>query len=224
MGLKAEDVAEYLISHPEFFEGHTTLLEDVYIPHPHGGRAISISERQQLALREKSKLLEDRMRELLQFGEENDAIGQKVHDFSLALLNARGVDALLATIYAHLKGSFAVPHTALRLWAKPLPGERAEIAEVGEELMACAEGMTEPYCGPEIQPGVGDWFGESAPALKSCALVVLRDGRAFGMLALASEDENRFYLDMGKVYLTRIGELVSATLARESVTDQGHVG
>jgi len=36
----------------------------------------------------------------------------------------------------------------------------------------------------------------------------------FGLLAMASEDEQRFYPEMGTLYVKRIGELVSAALLR----------
>ena len=41
------------------------------LPHPHGGRTVSIGERQLVATREKVKLLEGKLSELIQFGEEN---------------------------------------------------------------------------------------------------------------------------------------------------------
>jgi len=40
----------------------------------------------------------------------------------------------------------------------------------------------------------------------------LRDGEVFGLLALASEDPQRFYPDMGTLYLKRIGELIATSL------------
>lgn len=51
MDLNAQQVAEYLRTHPEFFEANALLLADIQLPHPHGGRAISIGERQVLTLR-----------------------------------------------------------------------------------------------------------------------------------------------------------------------------
>ena len=53
--MRAEDVAQYLQDHPQFFEGYTDLLTQIALPHPHGGRTISLSERQMVALREKNK-------------------------------------------------------------------------------------------------------------------------------------------------------------------------
>ena len=46
-------VANYLKQNPEFFEEHADIRRDL-IPHPHGGRAIPITERQILTLREKN--------------------------------------------------------------------------------------------------------------------------------------------------------------------------
>jgi uncharacterized protein len=71
-------VVNYLRQHPEFFEEHADFMATIFTPHPHGGRAISISERQILTLRDRGKQLEGKLRELIEFGEENDAIGEKL--------------------------------------------------------------------------------------------------------------------------------------------------
>jgi len=42
----------------------------------------------------------------------------------------------------------------------------------------------------------------------------LQLAESIGFLALASENEQRFYADMGTDYLTKIGEIVSAALSR----------
>ena len=75
----------------------------------------SLAERQTVALREKLKLLEGRLGELLQFGEENDAISEKVHRLSVALAGAKDFPSLASSLYFHLREDFAVPHVALRV-------------------------------------------------------------------------------------------------------------
>jgi len=50
--------------------------------------------------------------------------------------------------------------------------------------------------------------------LKSFAYITLRNDKAFGLLALASEDPQRFYPGMGTLYLKRLGELISTSLVR----------
>lgn len=59
------------------------------------------------------------------------------------------------------------------------------------------------------------WFGEQAQHVRSLAIVALRrEAQTVGMLALGSEDPERFYPDMGTIYLVRIGELAAAALVR----------
>src|SRR5258708_20121449 len=83
--MDAKDVAQFLRSNPQFFDQNPQLLESIYVPHPHGGRAIPLTERQIISLREKLRLLESKLSEFVRFGEDNDAIGEKVHRLSLAL-------------------------------------------------------------------------------------------------------------------------------------------
>ena len=93
--MSPDDVATFLRTHPQFFEQHPELLEKIQVPHPYGGRAIPLSERQTVALREKLKLAEGRLAELIQFGSENDAISEKVHRLAIALVGARDFPALV---------------------------------------------------------------------------------------------------------------------------------
>ena len=214
--LTADQVAEFLRQNPGFFENHVDVLVNLQIPHPHGGRAVSIGERQLVAVREKSKLLEDKLRELIQFGEENDAVGDKVHRLACRLIDAPSLDAALDTLYLDLLDHFAVPHVAVRLWrvAEENP-QTKEFAPVPAEMREFVERMSAPYCGNHAVYESQAWFGEAAAHLKSFALVPLaRDGLTFGVVALASEDAKRFYSEMGTLHLARVGDLMSHALWR----------
>jgi len=212
--MKAEEVVRYLQDNPGFFEDYAELLAQIYIPHPHGGRAIPIAERQILTLREKSRMLEGKLAELILFGEENDAIGEKIHRLCLALLPAADLQAMLQALYYNLREDFTVPHTALRVWRGA--GQGIEFAAASDELHQYAGGLERPFCGPDANPEVLGWFGDTSVQLRSIAYMSLRDGggECFGMLALASEDPKRFYPEMGTLYLQRLGELLSAALQR----------
>lgn len=204
-------VATYLKEHPEFFEEYADLLADIYIPHPHGGRAIPISERQILTLRERSKQLETKLREVIRFGEENDAIGEKVQRLSVALLAARDLATLVNAVDFNLREDFAVPHVALRVWREASPA--SPLKEASEALRDYACALAAPYCGGHVPPEiVAELFGEAASQLKSFSVIALNSGDAFGVLGLASEDAQRFYPEMGTVYLNRIGGLTAAAL------------
>ena len=208
--MNADDIARYLRTHPQFFDHHPELLESIQVPHPYGGRAIPLAERQTLALRERLKVLEGRLAELLQFGEENDAISEKVHRLAVALTGARDFPALAAALYFHLREDFAVPHVALRVWGKSVPADFDEAGAVDEAQRLHAGAMAAPQCGPAAGNPFVPWFREAAEHVRSVALVPLGQTAAFGLLALGSEDAKRFYPDMGTLYLRRIGELCAA--------------
>ena len=132
--MDANDVAQFLRSNPQFFDQHPQLLEAIYVPHPHGGRAIPLTERQIVSLREKVRLLEAKLGEFLRFGEDNDAIAEKVHRLSLALLGAKDFASTAQALYFHLREDLAVPHVALRIWGKSLDEGIPEGASVDREL------------------------------------------------------------------------------------------
>lgn len=81
-----EDVADYLKNNPGFFEQYADLMAQIFVPHPHGGRAVSLAERQMLTLREKNRQTESKLAELIAFGEENDQISEKVHRLAVGLV------------------------------------------------------------------------------------------------------------------------------------------
>ena len=58
-----------------------------------------------------------------------------------------------------------------------------------------------------------EWFGEQAEQLHSFAYLPLHAGNnSIGLLILSSEDKQRFYPEMGTVYLQRIAETVASAL------------
>lgn len=211
--MSPDDIAIFLRTNPTFFDQHPELLEKIHVPHPYGGRAIPLAERQTVALREKLKLVEGKLAELIQFGEENDAISEKVHRLAVALVGARDFPALVHSLYFHLREDFAVPHVALRIWGKAVAADFAEAQAVEDAQRQQAESLGAPQCGAAAGSPFLPWFGEAAEHLRSLALVPLGDTGVFGLLALGSEDARRFYPEMGVLYLRRIGELCAAGIS-----------
>ena len=82
-------------------------------------------------------------------------------------------------------------------------------------MQVFAETLARPYCGSPAGFGTASWLRVAANHSRSQALIALRNGGGtIGMIALGSEEAQRFYACMGTLYLERFGEMVSAALAR----------
>lgn len=212
--MEAESVADYLKQHPQFFEDYADLMAEIFVPHPHGGHAIPIAERQIIGLRERNTELEQRLRELIRFGAENDSISEKLHRSTLALFAAPDLETTLAVLYQSLSEDFGVPQVACRLWGKvPEQSYLPELAATTHELRQYTDQLGAPYCGPNPPFESRDWFEEGEKA-QSFAFLPLRTAHTFGLLGLASDDPKRFFPGMGTMYLTRLAELASVATAR----------
>ena len=207
-------VAEYLKQNPQFFEDYADMLAEIFVPHPHGGHAIPIAERQILALREKNQELETKLRELVRFGSENEATGEKLHRSTLALFAAPDLETTLAVLYHSLKEDFGVPAVAARVWGKVPEGSYLpELAATSQEIRDYAKELGVPYCGPAPAFESREWF-DVGDGLSSYAYMPLRTTGTFGLLALGSPDPNRFHRGMGTLFLIRLAELASVSAAR----------
>lgn len=209
--MNSEEIAQYLKTHPEFFEQYADMIAEINIPHPHGGRTIPISERQILTLREKGKQLETKLREVIQFGEENDVVGQKMHALTLALMSARDAQSAAQSAIKHLHEEFAVPKVALRVW-RGTSEALAEFQGASDATREYAMALAGPSCSSEPVADTAALLGDGSQA-GSYAYLPLRDGDVFGLIVLASDDAQRYYPGMGTLYLTRLAELISCALA-----------
>ncbi|MHB1187127.1 DUF484 family protein [Thiobacillus sp.] len=215
--MQPEHIAEFLTRHPNFFNDFPTLLAELHIPHPHGTHAVSMSERQLIAMRDKVHMLENKLAELIQFGEENDGISEKLHALTLALVAARTPQDIVAALALHLREGFAVPHHALRAWNLATDSMPGLIEPASQAVRDSVAAMAQPVCGALAVNDVSDWFGEVSPHLRAFACIPLRPAPAaapVGLLVLASEEAKRFYAGMGTLYLERLGQLVGAALVR----------
>lgn len=212
-----DDIAQYLANSPDFFERHAGLLAAVQLTSPHGGRAVSLQERQAEMLREKIRGLELKGAEMLRHGKENTAIADKLQRWMRELLLVREARELPRVAATELAAQFLVPQVGIKVWGVSAEfGDEDYAQGASEDVRAFASSLAVPYCGHNPGLEAAQWLADPESA-SSLALIPLRAGaapEAFGLLVLASPDPQRFAPDMGTDFLERIGELTSAALSR----------
>jgi len=212
-----DDIVQFLVNRPDFFERHADVLASVQLTSPHAGRAVSLLERQVEILRERLRQLELRTAEMIRHGQDNTALLQRLHRWTCGLLAVDAPDALPAAVIEGLQREFDVPMVALKVWGVDVPWTNTPFAQgVSDDARAFASSLPQPYCG--ANPGVEavQWLPDPA-AVASVALLPLRRAAqqpAFGLLVLGSPDARRFQASAGTDFLARIGELAAVALGR----------
>ncbi len=213
--LSPEQVADWLRKHPDFLARHPELLRDMELPHETG--ATSLMERQVSQLRQDNAELMQRLRELAGIAGENERLMQRLHDLTLELSATTAPDRLVGILEASLLRDFRADRVMLLLdhpadgiqeldSVTPLPsGTRPDWVN-----RILSDGQ--PRCGRLTREKM-DWvFGQDqAPQVASAALIPLERP---GLLAIGSSSEERFYPDMGTLFLKLLGTTVNDRLAR----------
>jgi uncharacterized protein YigA (DUF484 family) len=212
-----DDIASFLLNTPDFFERHAELLSAVQLTSPHGNRAVSLQERQAEMLREKIKVLESRIMDMIRHGNENMIIADKLQRWARQLFLAAAPADIPVVMVSEIKSQFLVPQVALKVWGVAGAHVHEPFAQgASDDVKSLASSLTSPYCGVNAGFEAVGWL-EDPTSAASVALIALRVGaapQAFGMLVLASPDPQRFHAGMGTDFLERMAELGSAALSR----------
>ena len=215
-----DDIANYLANTPDFFERHAELLAAVQLTSPHGNRAVSLQERQAVQLREKIKVLESRILDMIRNGNENVLLADKLLRWAHTLFMVNDPWALPGQMSAEIAEQFSVPQVGIKVWDVMPAFAHADFANgVSDDAKLFASSLTEPFCGVNAGFEAVNWLPDPQAAV-SLAILPLRVTSvgqlppAFGMLVLASPDAQRYNSAMGTDFLQRIGELASAALSR----------
>ena len=216
-GITEDDIADYLVHTPAFFERHAELLATVQLTSPHGQRAVSLQERQMEMLRERIRGLEKKIVEMIRNGQDNVAIAERLHRWTRALMLTGEAAELPGVLLRELRQQFLVPQAGLRVWGVDAAHAGTVFASgASEDAKAFATSLTQPYCGANNGFEAVRWLDEPT-TIASLALVPLRragNEPPFGLLVLGSPDPTRYSADMATDFLARLGEVAGAALAR----------
>jgi len=216
-GITEDDIANYLANTPGFFDRAFFLADMGYQVVKHGNRAVSLQERQMEMLRERNKGLERKIMEMIRHGQENVALADRLHRWTLSLLSTLDPLGVPEVLVHELREQFLIPQAGIRLWGVADAFLEMPFAQgCSEDVRSFATSLEAPYVGANASFEAAQWLDDPA-TVASLAMVPLRAGPgapAFGLLVLGSPDPTRYTADMGTDFLVQIGELASAGLAR----------
>ena len=214
------DIVRFLREHPDFFERHQELLAEMLLPHETGS-AVSLVERQVSVLREQRDDYKKKLQQLVKTAQQNEKLNNHVNALILALLDAETLDDVLQVVQTRLMDDFDAEAVVVRLFntGHPTMDRLPELVDWSEPVMGAFEKVIEgrkPVCGA-LKPGQLDaLFTDQSDNIVSAALIPLVESvesrKCYGLLAIGSPDRNRFRADMGTVFLSHLGKVLSRVL------------
>ncbi|RTZ74161.1 MAG: DUF484 domain-containing protein [Gammaproteobacteria bacterium] len=204
------EIAEYLLSHPDFFVRNEEVLNDLEVPH-RTGDAVSLIEHKVRMLQDKANQYQKQLQELIAVARENEQLNQRLHRLTLNLIESTSVEEVLATLQDELRDRFNADAVELKLFSTEDLKE-AQVSEAGMAIFRKFMHTDKPTCGPLKGEKLKVLFGDQAGEEGSAALIPIRTSDLSGVLAIGSRDRERFHSGKGVDFLVRLGELVSLTL------------
>jgi len=222
--LNDNNVTEYLLTFPDFFERNSQLLTKLRLPHVRDAAAtVSLVERQVEVLRERNLSLERKLKELVDVARANDGLADRIHRLSQRLIRTRTLAESISAIETSLREDFDAMNSVLVLFLEearalePEMGQFLRVAAAGDEDLRTFDSLLssgKPRCG-QVRDAQRDYlFGKDSVAIGSVALTPLGQKGALGILAIGASDAERFHPGMSTEFLVRIGELVTYALMR----------
>lgn len=210
---KEREIADYLHHHPDFFQRHEYLLEELTLPHGHGGQAISLVERQVALMREQKALLKKQLHHLSQSARTNEALLERLQSMILTLIDSSGIDDAVVRMRQGLRDDFHADAVELHLFGDGV-NEVSRSAPVLKHFQTVLHNRR-AICGHLRREQLQFLFGVRSEEIASAVLIPLCESphdECLGLLAIGSIDAKRYHPEMGTLFVNHLGAVATRIL------------
>lgn len=217
--ISADQVAEYLRSHPDFFLEQDELLADLSLPHE-SGKAISLLERQVTILRERGIEARQKLNNLLENARNNDQLFDTTRNLVLALLRAKDITEIANVTQDQLSNHANIDACEFILIEHPelsiSPSTRVETLATLRKEFSDVFRLKRTHCGALEEAQIKTLFPGREDNVRSTALCpVIHNSEVLALLAFGNREENYFNVNLDTLFLDFIGRVVGAVLDRQ---------
>ncbi len=211
--ITAEQVADYLHSHRDFFMLRDDLLLELNLPHQHQQGTASLVEKQVAVLRERNIEMRNRLATLTKNATVNDGYFHHTRDLVIALLECKNLDAIAQCLKQGFIKNFNLSAFSIVIFAdtqahKNTTARVLPLADAENAISGLIHNR-QCVCGILRDNENQFLFKDKANKVASAATIVLGGDKKLGMLALGSDDSKHFSSDMDTLFLSFIADVVS---------------
>ncbi|MCB1665676.1 MAG: DUF484 family protein [Pseudomonadales bacterium] len=214
----ADQVAQYLKEHPDFFINRDSLLELITLPHE-SGKAISLLERQVKILRERSIESRHTLNALMENAKYNDQLFSVTRALILALLMEDDVSQIASATEANLNTQPGIDASSVILFEtghlNNVENTRLESTEFLQTSFPTLLRDRKTQCQRIDRETAVFLFPHRGAGIRSAALCPIGRERMLGVLAIGNKSEDYFNGDLDTLFLDFIGEVLESILIRK---------
>ncbi len=216
--LTADQVAEYLRLHPEFFSEQEDLLAELSLPHD-SGKAISLLERQVTILRERGIEARQKLNNLLANARNNDQLFDTTRNLVLALLRAKDITELVNVTQDQLANHTSIDACEIILvdfdGINVANTVRVESEAKLKQDFSDVFRLKRTHCGPLESSDIAYLFPNNESIRSTALCPVMHNSHILAMIAFGNQEDNYFNVNLDTLFLDFIGRVIGAVLDRE---------
>lgn len=211
-----DQVHRYLREHPDFFDQHPDVLQDLALSHA-SAPATSLIERQVSVLRQRNTELRNKLNQLLDNARENDRLFERTKRLVLSLIECEDLGDLVDALYFSFDKEFGIPHTRILLCGDE------EMTSANTRQISAAEASAR--LGPHFRTArtqtgylntadIAYLFDVDAPRIKSAALAVFGITDPMGLIAIGHPSPSHYESGMGTLFLRHIADVFGSRVIK----------
>lgn len=197
------EIISHLLNDKEFFFRNRDVISDLVMPHLEAGNTSSFLEYQAKTLRAQNSRLGKQLERLVNHAKENERSSNYLHRLTKGLLDAKSQLEIVEIVKKNLLEDFSVEEASVMLVL-----DKEMFAQVNE---LCSNGET--FCGVLPTELTKELFQDKQEQIVSSALIPLGVNCQYGVIAIGSSNPNQYQADLGTLFLKRLGEIVTGSLA-----------
>ena len=205
--ISAQDVADYLAEHPDFFTDYPDLVAELALPHQQKG-TVSLVEMQTEQLRAQLHQQRQELASLIRNADNNEQLFQVYAQLLQSLYNCTTLESVEDALHQCFKGELAFANVTVDLFVKSPDFANFQHHQLIDKRFK----NSDFFFGRLGQAETKQIFNDAS--VSSCALMLLGEGEKLGILAVGSDSPTHFHPDMDTLFLLQLKRLLEQVLRR----------
>ncbi len=201
-GLDDQQVADYLRANPDFFAQFPGVLQGLRLPHQQKG-SVSLVERQAEQMRERVKVLQSQIADLVDIAKQNERIYRVYADLNLRLYGCKSISDVERALDDVLLNQLDLTEVSIRLF-----GFDNDLPETSKRHLLKKRFSDKIFYLGRLNHSETQMVF-TTPGVQSVAMMLIGERGEMGILAVGSKEPHHFHPGMDTLLFTQLQKFLT---------------